>query len=67
MCKLGSFRISYGGTREVVRWWKYSSTTGDCCQILIMYSVSPSPEKGHGKVAKKGHFLMRGNMSKGHF
>ena len=30
-------------------------------------SVSPSPKKGHGKVDKKGHFLTRGNMSKGHF
>ena len=30
-------------------------------------SVSPSPKKGHGKVAKKGHFLTRGNVSKGHF
>ena len=30
-------------------------------------SVSPSPKKGHGKVAKKGHFITRGNMSKGHF
>ena len=30
-------------------------------------SVSPSPKKGHGKVAKKGHFLTRGSMSKGHF
>ena len=32
-----------------------------------MISVSPSPKKGHGKVAKKGHFLTRGNVSKGHF
>ena len=32
-----------------------------------MNSVSPSPKKGHGKVAKKGHFLTLGNMSKGHF
>ena len=31
------------------------------------YSVSPSPKKGHGKVAKKGHFLTHDNMSKGHF
>ena len=30
-------------------------------------TVSPSPKKGHGKVAKKGHFLTRDNMSKGHF
>ena len=33
----------------------------------VMLSVSPSPKKGHGKVAKKGHFLTRDNMSKGHF
>ena len=33
----------------------------------MSYSVSPSPKKGHGKVAKKGHFLTRGNVSKGHF
>ena len=32
-----------------------------------IYSVSPSPKKGHGKVAKKGHFLTCDSMSKGHF
>ena len=30
-------------------------------------SVSPRPKKGHGKVAKKGHFSTRSNVSKGHF
>ena len=34
---------------------------------MAMHSVSPSPKKGHGKVAKKGHFLTRVSMSKGHF
>ena len=33
----------------------------------VRTSVSPSPKKGHGKVAKICHFLTRGNMSKGHF
>ena len=28
------------------------------------YSVSPKTKKGHGKIAKKGHFLTRGSMSK---
>ena len=36
-----------------------SIRTGD-----TMYSVSPRPKKGHGKIAKKGHFLTRGSMSK---
>ena len=37
------------------------------CTEQRTVSVSPSPKKGHGKVAKKGHFLTRDNMSKGHF
>ena len=36
-------------------------------KLNLINSVSPSPPKRHGKVAKKGHFLARDNMSKGHF
>ena len=56
--------------------WKVNKQTNKICCLfnffLVGYfyvgvcSVSPSPKKGHGKVAKKGHFLTRGNMSKGH-
>ena len=28
------------------------------------FSVTPRPKKGHGKVAKKGHFSMGSNVSK---
>ena len=29
-----------------------------------MYSVSPSPQKGHGKVAKKGTFIARQHVKR---
>ena len=36
-------------------------------KILHIYtSVSPSPKKGHGKVAKKGALSACGSTSKGH-
>ena len=34
---------------------------------MILYSVSPSPKKGHGKVAKKGHFERAATCQKGTF
>ena len=44
----------------------------------VVYSVSPSPQKGHSKVSRKrvleardnrlrGHFRMRGDGLRGHF
>ena len=35
--------------------------------LAAQYSVSPSPKKGHGKVAKKGHFLHAATCQKGTF
>ena len=37
------------------------------CLIDTESSVSPSPKKGHGKVAKKRALSARGSTSKGHY
>ena len=55
--------------RRAARWVsdEYSMQSSVKAMLGNLGSVSPSPKKGHGKVAKKGHFLTCGNMSKGHF
>ena len=35
--------------------------------MLAWYSVSPSPQKGHGKVSRKRALLARDNRLRGHF
>ena len=67
--------ISYMLQRRIaprIQLWSRIGVFGLAIDHLFLYfanthSVSPSPKKGHGKVAKKGHFERAATCQKGTF